>query len=199
MADALARGESVADASFKHVSRSTGYKYKRALRLNGHVMAKKPGGGRPLKHSQLAAASIFVVKKAMPEASAEETIGIVFRVSGERMGKSTLSRELSRIDFTRKTISRGSNRRVESQRVSFWTQGPMDGQYPMCFQCSGHNNKSDASQICPSRCDPRLPGSSWHSSSRWCAGRPDLCTCGHRRISFQQWSGAAHFRPLAEW
>lgn len=97
--------------------------------------------------------------------------------SGERMGKSTLSGELKLIHFMRKGISRVSTRRRESQCVSYWTQGPMDGQSlpQLCAMCFPSVPTTTTSLTCfnaASQCDTGLPWISWPASLRQCAGRP---------------------------
>jgi len=58
----IAEGKSVEQAAFRRVSRSTGFRWRSRISELGHAQAHPPGGGRPLKHSKLVAAVIYLCK-----------------------------------------------------------------------------------------------------------------------------------------
>jgi hypothetical protein len=51
---------------------------------------------------------------------------LIFRATGEKVTEPTFIRELKRLGLTRKKIQRVSILRRESERVNYWTNGPLD-------------------------------------------------------------------------
>jgi transposase len=123
------QGKNLAAATLNRASRATGHRYKARIRNLGHAIAFLPGGGRPLKLSNKAAASIFIIMKARPEFTEAELQGI----TGEKVSRSTVGREIKRLGMTRKILTRTSTLRREHQQVSYWTNGPLDGETHASF------------------------------------------------------------------
>jgi transposase len=94
----IAEGKSVEQAAFRRVSRSTGFRWRSRISELGHAQAHPPGGGRPLKHSKLVAAVIYLFKRARPELTWAEMHELIFCATGEKVTEPTFSRELGRLN-----------------------------------------------------------------------------------------------------
>jgi hypothetical protein len=77
--------------------------------------------------SQEDAHALCLFKLTSPTASLAECQQFVTQAQGKLVSTATISRELSRLGFTRKRVQHYSNRRDEASRVSWWTCPPSQG------------------------------------------------------------------------
>jgi len=116
-----------------NVSESFVYRLDREMKANGgdwrrRASSKSLGSPRKLKPRE--AGLLLWQKCILRTASLADAQKLLKLATGKTVSKSTVSREWKRLGLTAKRVERISSRRDESDRVAYWSNGPLDKMRP---------------------------------------------------------------------
>jgi len=130
---AISQGSISERAKRDNVSESFVYRLDRRIKADGGDWRRRASSklkGRPRKLTQREAGLLMwqkCISRTVSLADAQKALKLA---TGTTASKSTVSREWKRLGLTKKRVERISYTRDESDRIAFWSKGPLDVMRP---------------------------------------------------------------------